>query len=1059
MSIDAAQLLARIGADTSSAEATIQGFSGRLTQISDDFAGALLKHDLITTAANALVGFAKTAVDSYAENERLGQSLDTLIARELRQQNASLSMADALAQASPKAQELLRWNQQLAINSPFTEQGVASAFRMVEAYGFVSDSADKTAITAKRLTQDIIDFTAGSGRTEETANRIALALGQIQARGTLAGQEVRQLTEAGIAVDQVLAQAFHKSTEEIVALREKGAIPADAAIRAIVQSLESDFGGAAQRQAGTVTGLMNSLQDLERVASRDILGPVFQSAQPYVQQLVDTLQAPETRQSLQEIGQSLGQLARDDLPVIVSDMHDFVGYTREVYDTIKPVVDLYHQIEQIKIPGVGGQVGDVIGLGPIKEFATGGYWRDVTKFYNDLTGQTDQATASTQRLAGAFQDGSGGGGTWGDTIAQATTNTQAQTGAQEQLTLQVGLSAEQQKKYQDQLVKTGQAGDEAYRRLQDSQQQFQQQEADRLRDHQERLGSIEDNARRQRMDASRQYHERLTDMERTHTDKLADIQQAADAHRAEAEQREQDRQAESAEQLNQKLADIQARAGELADQYHQQRQDRARDHQEKLTDITRSGAQKATDAERQYLDQRAQAEQDYADRVADMSRQLADVQEQAAEQTEDRQRALADRLSDLQSQLADRLRDIQEQYSERQQDATERYDDDRRNKAQDHQDKLHDLQERLGEATTDAQRQTLQRQIDQENERYTKQELRAREAYQRAQQDAQEDLQRQIARAQEQAERQEQAAREQAAREEQRAAEQLARQEQHLAEQRAAFDRDYQQKQARQEQQYQREKAARDAALAQQLADEEQGYVRTRHAAQQKYDHDLALLNDQAAKERANYAEREADARQHYGQALAEQAAALAQQVADESRAYERQRGDLTEHYREQRQQQAAELARRLADENEGFARQEADARKSYERQQADLQEALGKQLDAYTRTQADLTQITAEEATRRRAIIAAEFGYDPAAAQAEFGRILGQLLGSGSAGGGSTIHSEASGLNINGDVHINMPANANVQNPAQFAQQVRSELIKIGQQNRGLSGGVLGGY
>jgi tape measure domain-containing protein len=1056
--IDAAQLLARVGADTSDAEAKIAGFSDRLAGISNDFAGALLKHDLVRLAADALTNFAKTAVDSYAENERLGQSLDTLVARELRQRDTSLSMADALAQAAPKAQELIQWNQQLAINSPFTEAGVAATFRMAEAYGFVSDSADKTAITAKRLTQDIIDFTAGSGRSEETANRVALALGQIQARGTLAGQEVRQLTEAGVAVDQVLASAFHKSTDEIVALREKGAIPADAAIRAIVQSLESDFGGAAQRQAGTVGGLINSLQDLERIASRDLLGPVFQAAQPFVQDLVTTLQAPETRQSLQEIGVSLGTIARDDLPVIVSDMHDFAGYTKEVYDAIKPVVDAYHAIEQIKLPG-GAEVGDMIGLKPIQEFATGGAYRDVLKFYNDLTGATAQAATGVDGLNKAFGGGGGGSG-WGPSLDNATTSTQALTGAQQQLDLQLGISDEQRKKYNDQLTKTGTAGDEAYQRLQDSQRQFQAQEADRLRDHQERLSGIEDAAQQRRVAAAAQYHDRLATIEQAHTDKLADMQRAADAKHTEAEQREQERQTQAAEQMNQKLADIQERAGELADSYQQQRQDRARDHQEKLADITRSGAQKTAEAEQQYLNQREQAEEAYNDRVADLNQQLADLQEQSAEQAEDRQRALADRLGDLQSQLADRLRGIQEQYSEHQQDATERYDTDRRNKTQDHQDKLRDLQERLGEATTDAQRAAIQRQIDQENERYTKQEERAREAYQRAQQEAAEDLARQIAHAQEQEQRQEQAAQEQAAREEERAAEQLARQEQHLAEQQAALDRDYQQKQERQQQQYAREKTAREAALAEQVADEAQSYARSRQAAQQKYDHDLALLAEQAAKERASYAEREADAQHHYAETLAEQAATLTQQVADENRAYERQRADLFHHYAEQRHQQDAELARRLEEENKNFTRQEADARKSYGQQQADLREALGKQLDAYTTTQEQLTQITAAEATRRRAIIAAELGYDPGAAQAEFGRILAQLLGSGggSVGGGSAIHSEASGLNINGDVHINIP-NANVQNPAQFAQQVRSELIRMGQQNRGLSGGVLGGY
>lgn len=1133
MAVDAAQLLARVGADTSDAESKIGGMSGRLQGMADDLGRALLKHDLIRLATDSLVGFARTAVDSYAENERLGQSFETLIAKELRQRDASLGMADALAQASPKAQELLRWNTQLAINSPFTEAGVSSAFRTAQAYGFVSDSADKTTITAKRLTQDIVDFVAGSGQTEEAANRVALALGQIQAKGRVAGQEVLQLVNAGIPVDQILARAFNKTTAEIVALREQGAIPADAAIKAIVQSLESDFGGAAQRQAGTLAGLMSSLQDLQRVGARDFLGPAFQAAQPFVQQLVDTLQRPETREEMQRLGQAIGTLAGQTIPALIQAGGDAIRVIESIGTQGEPVFRFLGENATPIIAGLGAAItfnlipalaaGSVALIESIGAFAiaaapiaaVGIAIAGVTKAYQDYEAQinrvtdkvlagsqgwqearqaldaynqaTDAAQAGAQdqadhlqglmdaerqaiaeytahqvayreigRLSGVTQDQlqreQATINIWGQVIRDATRDLndhvqtyehlhdtdaiediRAQRGAHQELGLQIQQSTEQLQKFQDRLERAGDSGAEAYVRIEESQAQFQRQEADRLSDHQDRLSGIETDARQRRTEAAAQYHERIADLDRGHQDKLADFQRAADSRRTEAMQREHERQEQSAEQLNQKLADIQQRTSDLTDQYEQQRRDRTQSHQDKLVDIQQTGAQRTAEAEQRFLDQRAEAELAYNDRVADLTQQLADLQEQAAERAEDRQRT-----------LTDRLRDLQEQGSDRQQDAQERFDDDRRNKTQDHQDRLTDLQERLGEATTEAQRTAIQRQIEQENERFAKQEQRAREAFERQQHEAAEDLARQIARAQEQA-----------AREEEHAQEQLARQEQRLAEQRAALERDFQEKQNRQQQQYEREQAAREAALAQQVADEEQSYARSRQAAQRKYDHDLALLNDQVAKERANYAEREADVQRHYAQTLADQAAALTQQVADENRAYERQRGDLDRHYQEQRRQQREELARRLDEENKNFTQQEADARASYDRQQKDLREALGKQLAAYTDIQKDMTQISAEEAARRRAVIAAEFGFDPAAAQAEFGRIFAQILGGPAAG----TPGSAGGLNIQGDVNLQLPPGTNTENPHEFAREVRSELIKLGQQNKGLSGGVLGGF
>jgi len=1126
-------------------------FSGRLGGIANDFSAALLKHDLIRLATDALTGFAKTALDSYADNERLGLSLDTLIAKELRQKDASLSMSEALTQAAPKAQELLKWNTQLAVNSPFTEQGVAAAFRTAEAYGFVSDSADKTAVTAKRLTQDIVDFVAGSGQSEEAANRVALALGQIQAKGRVAGQEVLQLVNAGIPVDQILATAFNKTTAEIVALREKGAIPADAAIKAIVRSLESDFGGAAKRQAGSVSGLISSLEDLQRIGARDLLGPAFQAAQPYVQQLVDTLQDPKHREEMQAFGTAIGTLAGEAIPAVVQAGGEFVRMLETVGTAGEPVFTF---IREHGIPIVAGlATAYTINLIPALiasvpailasagAFVTanapivlvGAAIAGVLKSYQDYEAQI--ARVADKVLAGntSYQDGLKALDEYhaaGDTAAEgAKTQAQAveqlqteqhalletyalhlaayqnlgrasgqseaslqaerdainahttaiegasgrlrervdlyknlhdtdaiedirlQRDAHQQLGAQIGLSSAELQKYQDKLDKVGASGADAAQKLQDAQSAFQQAEQGRLQDHQTRLGQIEEAGNRERGSAHAQNAEQRAALEQTHQTRIAELTQAgaraaADAERGEQERQRQDQQQFDAQregdltQHQQRLVEIQGRANDLADQEQQQRADREQQHQDRLTEITRRGATQAAEAEQRALDQREQAQQQYTDRATALTRQLADVQERAAEQAADRAQSLADRISDINTQATDRTHDAQERYAV-----------DTQQKAEDHQDRLTDLQERLGEAATAAQRASIQHQIDQENEKYAKQQERAQAAFERAQQEAQEEVQRQIDRAQQQA-----------ARDEAKAQQEKRRQEQHIAEQQALLEQAYQRETARREQQTQQEQASRAAALAQQLADEQQSADRAAAAAQRKYEHETAQLDAATAKEQAAYQAREALAAAHFAQEQtqrtahfaqeqADRAATLAGQLADEQTTYAQRQAELRHHYVVEGQARNAAIVRRITEETASYADQEATAKESFTRQETDLRAALGKQLAAYVDIQQDMTQITGAEASKRRAIIAAELGFDPQAEQQRFGAILAQITGP--AGGGGA-RSDGSNTTI-GSVTIIVPGAGD---PAQVAAAVRDELIRTGRRNAGL-GGILGGY
>lgn len=350
MTIVAARMKVEIGADTRGAEDGMAKVHKGLGQLgtTGQFALGTVLGNAITGAGRQLLSLGGEALSAYADFERLGSSLQQMAAKELINTGAASSMGEALSKTSGTAAELQGWIQKLAIQSPFTQQGVADAFRMAMAYGFTTQQS-------KRLTQALIDFSAGSGASEYAMSKIALALGQIQAKGKLAGGEVLQLTEAGLGVNQILASAFGKTTAQVVEMREKGLIPADQAIEAIVTSLERDFGGAAVRQSGTISGLVSSLEDLKSVGLREFFGPVFREFQPDLDKFVQSLQDPKTLTSIRQMGQNFASMAREVVNrggEIVDRVKEFGPAFQGMLDSGAKIINWFTDLE----PGTQGAI-------------------------------------------------------------------------------------------------------------------------------------------------------------------------------------------------------------------------------------------------------------------------------------------------------------------------------------------------------------------------------------------------------------------------------------------------------------------------------------------------------------------------------------------------------------------------------------------------------------------------------------------------------------------------------------------------------------------------------
>ena len=165
----------------------------------------------------------------------------------------------ALIQDAYKANAIFEQIKVQAVKSPYEVKDLVSYTKSLAAYGV---EADDLMDTMNRLA----DISAGLGADMD---RIILAYGQIQAAGVLKGTELRQLTELGIPMVDLLAQYYSTLRNEVVTTSEvfdmisKKEIPFEA-VKDVLGDL-TDEGGRffdmQSKQAETLAGQWSNMKD------------------------------------------------------------------------------------------------------------------------------------------------------------------------------------------------------------------------------------------------------------------------------------------------------------------------------------------------------------------------------------------------------------------------------------------------------------------------------------------------------------------------------------------------------------------------------------------------------------------------------------------------------------------------------------------------------------------------------------------------------------------------------------------------------------------------------
>ena len=196
----------------------------------------------------------------------------------------------AIIQDTQKANNLFNQIKAFAVKSPFEIKDLVSYTKQLAAY---SIGADELFDTMKRLA----DVSAGLGVDMQ---RIILAYGQVKAASVLRGTELRQFTEAGIPLVQLLAEKFTQLRGEMVSTGEVFDLISNRAVSfEMVKEIFEDMTNAGgmfyemqEKQSETLAGQWSNLKDaysimLDEMGNSAVVLPVMQGLIDLTKELFD----------------------------------------------------------------------------------------------------------------------------------------------------------------------------------------------------------------------------------------------------------------------------------------------------------------------------------------------------------------------------------------------------------------------------------------------------------------------------------------------------------------------------------------------------------------------------------------------------------------------------------------------------------------------------------------------------------------------------------------------------------------------------------------------------
>ncbi|WP_394360737.1 tape measure protein [Amycolatopsis sp. SB7-3] len=281
------------------------------------------------------------------------------------QEQAEMAFTTMLGSAQ-KAQSFVAQLQDFAARTPFDLPSVTTGAQRLMAFGFAAKDVLPT-LTA------IGDAVAGMGGSAEQIQQVVLAIGQMSAKGKVQGDELLQLTEAGIPALRILANAYGTTTAAMQDMISKGLVDSAEAIPKLMSGIEQGTRGAAgetqafagmmANQATTLVGIWSNFTDNVNKALGQLVTPALPAIKSGLAVLSDGLGAlPALIARFQEaaspVSAIVGATFRDLGAFITGSV---VPALRNLWTAVQPVAVIVGGALLAALRAAGSLLRDVVG--------------------------------------------------------------------------------------------------------------------------------------------------------------------------------------------------------------------------------------------------------------------------------------------------------------------------------------------------------------------------------------------------------------------------------------------------------------------------------------------------------------------------------------------------------------------------------------------------------------------------------------------------------------------------------------------------------------------------